>query len=279
MRSGSIGTTRSGKYTELPRLQRLAVERGARPDIGGDVGDGDGGDDAADDCSRSVSGCGVDGVVMILGIGRIDGDQRQFTPVLAAGHGRGLRRLGLGDHVGGKICGMPCAWMAIIETAFSLAQRARARCDDLRRAAGRSGSSDAARPRRGRLSSAPLRNSVARNCPSPAGGARPARCGSRRRTACGSTPSTVSARFSNTFITRAGIGGACRPRRRKVFASTRSPTPGAGPPRDLGSSWCNHRRARRNARSHSPGRASRPPSASREKISSTRDVGQAARRG
>ncbi len=71
-----------GEIDRVAALQRLAVERRARADIGGDVGDGDGDDDAAGVLLVGV-GLGVDGVVMVLGVGRVDGDQRQVAEVLA----------------------------------------------------------------------------------------------------------------------------------------------------------------------------------------------------
>ena len=72
-----------GEIDRVAALQRLAVERRAGPDIGRDIGDRDGDDDAAG-VVRVAVGLGVDGVVMVLGVGRIDGDQRQVAPVLAA---------------------------------------------------------------------------------------------------------------------------------------------------------------------------------------------------
>ena len=42
MRSGSIGTTRSGKYTRIAALQGFLVELGSRLHVIGDVGDRDG---------------------------------------------------------------------------------------------------------------------------------------------------------------------------------------------------------------------------------------------
>ena len=83
-----------GEIDRIAALQRLAVERRARPHIGRDVGDGDRDDEAAAIVRIGV-GRGMDGVVVILGVGRIDGDERQLAPVLArrrqAGRARGLR--------------------------------------------------------------------------------------------------------------------------------------------------------------------------------------------
>ena len=49
-----------------------------------DVGDGDG-DDMAAGILRIGIGYGMDRIVMILGVGRIDGDKGNAAPVLAAG--------------------------------------------------------------------------------------------------------------------------------------------------------------------------------------------------
>ena len=60
----------------------------------GDVGDGDR-DDVAAGIVRIGIGRGVHGVVVILGVDRIDGDERQLPPVLAAGERRRLCRVRL----------------------------------------------------------------------------------------------------------------------------------------------------------------------------------------
>ena len=82
-----------GEIDRVAAFQRLAVERRPGPHIGGDVGDGDG-DDKAAGIGRVGVGLGVDGVVVVLGVRRVDGDQRQLPPVLArrreAGGARGL---------------------------------------------------------------------------------------------------------------------------------------------------------------------------------------------
>ena len=49
----------------------------------GDVGDGDA-DDMAAGVARVRIGHGVHGVVVVLGVGRIDGDERHIAPILAA---------------------------------------------------------------------------------------------------------------------------------------------------------------------------------------------------
>ena len=45
---------------------------------------------------------GVDRVVVVLGVGRIDGDEGQIAPILAALRAGGLRRFGLRQDVAGK---------------------------------------------------------------------------------------------------------------------------------------------------------------------------------
>ena len=83
-----------GEIDRVAALLRLPVEGGAGAHIGGDVGDGDGDDEAA-----RVVGIVVrrrmDGVVVVLGVRRIDGDEGQVAPILAAFQGGGLRLLGL----------------------------------------------------------------------------------------------------------------------------------------------------------------------------------------
>ena len=108
-----------GEIDRVAALHRLAVERRAGPDIPADIGDGDGDDEAAG-IGRVRVGLGVDRVVMVLGVGRVDGDERQLAPVLAALERRRLGGFRLGFSTsGGKTCGMPWAWMAIRLTAFS----------------------------------------------------------------------------------------------------------------------------------------------------------------
>ena len=50
-------------------------------------------------------GLGVDGVVVVLGVGRIDGDERDVAPVLAALERGLLGLLGLRMHRGGEAVG------------------------------------------------------------------------------------------------------------------------------------------------------------------------------
>ena len=75
-------------------LQRLAIQRRFRPDVIGDVGDCHRHDHAIGIVGRSIQ-LGKDGVVMVLGIMRVDGDQRQVAPVFPMRHGRRLGVLGL----------------------------------------------------------------------------------------------------------------------------------------------------------------------------------------
>ncbi len=51
------------------------------------------------------SAFGVDGVVVVLGVGRVDGDERQRAPVLAMRHRRGPRRVRLRERGGGECVG------------------------------------------------------------------------------------------------------------------------------------------------------------------------------
>ena len=64
---------------------------------------------------------GVDRVVVILGVGGIDGHQRQIAPILAIGHVRGPRRFGLGEGGGGEDMGDVVGMSAIRLTARSVA--------------------------------------------------------------------------------------------------------------------------------------------------------------
>ena len=71
-----------GKVDRVAALGRGAVERRAGPNVVRHVGDGDT-DDVAARIARVRVGLGVNGVVMVLGVGRIDGDERDFPPILA----------------------------------------------------------------------------------------------------------------------------------------------------------------------------------------------------
>ena len=87
-----------GEIDRVAALKRLAVERSAGAHIGGDIGDCDGDDYAAEVLLVGV-GFRVDRVVMVLGVGRIDCEERQVAKILAAGHDSGFCRLGFGKHV------------------------------------------------------------------------------------------------------------------------------------------------------------------------------------
>jgi hypothetical protein len=84
-----------GEVDAVALVARGAVQGGVGADVGRDVGDGDP-DDPAAGVARIVVGLGVDGVVVVAGVGRVDGDQGNVAQVLAAGQGRRLGGLGLG---------------------------------------------------------------------------------------------------------------------------------------------------------------------------------------
>ena len=93
----ALGQHRHDAIGEIHRIaarQRVAVQRRARPHIEGDVGDRDI-DDVAALVVRIGIRLGMNRVVMILGVGRIDGDERHVAPVLAALQRRGLCRFRL----------------------------------------------------------------------------------------------------------------------------------------------------------------------------------------
>ena len=73
-----------GEIDRVAALERLPIEGRAGADIGRDVGDGDGDDEPAGVAGIGI-GRGMDRVVVVLGVGRIDGDERQRAPVLARG--------------------------------------------------------------------------------------------------------------------------------------------------------------------------------------------------
>ncbi len=100
----ALGQHRHHAVGEIDRIaahERLAVERRAGRDVMSDVGDGDGDDEAA--CvAGAVVRRGMHRVVMILGVGRIDGDERQAAPILAAGELRRLCAVRLTQRVGAE---------------------------------------------------------------------------------------------------------------------------------------------------------------------------------
>ena len=93
----ALGQHRHDAVGEIDRIaahQRFAIERRAGRHVMRDIGDGDGDDEAAV-IARVVVGFGMHRVVVVLGVGRIDGDQRQLAPVLAPRKRRGLRGFGV----------------------------------------------------------------------------------------------------------------------------------------------------------------------------------------
>ena len=101
-----------GEIDAVAARPRFAVELGAGADVETDVGDGDDRVPAA--LLSLVVRRGPDGVVMVAGIGGVDGDDRQMSQVLA------LAELLLGDtRCASSIASCrnswrrPCLWMAI----------------------------------------------------------------------------------------------------------------------------------------------------------------------
>ena len=93
----ALGQHRHHAIGEIDRVaarQSITVQCRARPYVKRDVGNGDM-DDVAALVGRIGIGRGVHRVVMVLRVGRIDGDERQIAPVLAAFQRRRLRGLGL----------------------------------------------------------------------------------------------------------------------------------------------------------------------------------------
>ena len=109
---GQHGHDAVGEIDRIAAIQSLAVERAAGTHVKADVGDGDG-DDKAFRIVAGLVGLGENGVVMVLGVGRVDGDEADRAPVLAlealglhargAGGFRGLDGFGaeqVGDRMG-----------------------------------------------------------------------------------------------------------------------------------------------------------------------------------
>ena len=94
---GQHGLDPVGEVGRVALGPRLAVQRRAGPDIGGDIGDGDP-DDPAAFVLRILVALGVDGVVVIAGVGRVDGDEGDFAQVLAPLQRRQGLVLGLALH-------------------------------------------------------------------------------------------------------------------------------------------------------------------------------------
>ena len=95
----ALGQHRHDAVGEIDRIAALLgflVERGARAHVMRDVGDRDGEDEAAG-IGRVRIRRRMDRVVVVPGVGRIDGHERKIAPVLPMGHGRGPRGLGVGE--------------------------------------------------------------------------------------------------------------------------------------------------------------------------------------
>ena len=218
-----------GEIDRVAALQRLAVERRAGPHVVGDIGDGDGDDDARRDCRVGIR-LGIDRVVVILGVGRIDGDERQRAPVLAAARrsagcaasasastsaGNTLRNaVGVdGDQADGALA---------LERAEPLLARLPAARPIARGFFSRSADEIAVL---GARAVAPARSRLR----GPAASCRPARAGRRRRERAEDAEHRVSAPLEH-LDDAAGIGRAVVARRvRSMRSSTRSPTPRCGP--------------------------------------------------
>ena len=92
-----------GEIHRIAALQGFLVERGGRQHVIGDIGDRDGQHIAAGIGGIRVRR-GMDGVVVVLGVGGIDRHQRQVAPVFAMSVARRTRRLSLfegsrGEHM------------------------------------------------------------------------------------------------------------------------------------------------------------------------------------
>ena len=90
-----------GEVDRVAPQKRLPVEGRVRPDIGRHVRDRDGDHEAAF-IGRIGIGLRHHRVVVILGIGRVDGDERRLAPVLAAAPRRALGRIGFRENRGGE---------------------------------------------------------------------------------------------------------------------------------------------------------------------------------
>ena len=86
-----------GEIDRIAAFDRSAVERRAGPHIMRHVGDRDGHHMAAR-VARVGVGQGVDGVVMVLGVGRVDGDERGVAPVFVLAEHPRARGVGFLQH-------------------------------------------------------------------------------------------------------------------------------------------------------------------------------------
>ena len=82
----------------------FAVDLGLRSHEVGDVGNGDIQDKAAGVLGVNV-GNRVDGVVVVAGIDRVDGDERQGAQIGAAGKSRRFKGFAFGDDAFGEVVG------------------------------------------------------------------------------------------------------------------------------------------------------------------------------
>ena len=99
-----------GEIDRVPALERLAIQGRAGADIGRDVGDRDGDDEPARILRVGIES-GMDRVVVVLGVGRVHGDERQGAPILAGAPSRTGRALSASFSAAGeKTCGM--RWVA-----------------------------------------------------------------------------------------------------------------------------------------------------------------------
>ena len=105
-----------GKVGRVAAPPRLAVERRARPHVVRDVGDRHP-DDVAARVRRIVVGLGEDRVVVVAGVGRVDGDEaaapRRSSRWPSA---TGFAAAASASASSGKSSGMPCSWIAISDT-------------------------------------------------------------------------------------------------------------------------------------------------------------------
>ena len=100
-----------GKIYRVAAADRFAIQRRARPHVMRHVGDCDG-----DEMPAGIARVGIRNrvhrVVVILGVGRIDGDERHLSPIFAPRQRRRLRRVGFIEERAGKnvrdVVGMDC---------------------------------------------------------------------------------------------------------------------------------------------------------------------------
>ena len=98
-----------GKVDRIAALERGAVERRAGPHIMRHVGDSDT-DDVTARIARVGVGLGMDGVVMVLGVRRVDGDERDLRQSSRPRRSVAGRAASASPAArGGKTCGMPWA--------------------------------------------------------------------------------------------------------------------------------------------------------------------------